>query len=394
MRKLVVAGAVITLVAGVACGNDDNKDKGSSAAPKTNTVGVQVDAKSTAFAAAFTAYFPNEVKVHPGDTVQFTEVFTGEPHSVVLGTLVQNGLTAYDTASAGKPPDSVDESTIPELAKIPDMLPDGPGDANQSTAQPCFLATGDPPGPGATACPKVAQPDFDGTQTVYSSGFLPDKATFDVKLASTIKPGTYRYMCALHRTSMQGKITVVAAGAAADTAATAKAAGDAAIQKSVAALQPVVTAANAATPDKAAAGLGAETAQDALATVFAPKDVSVPVGGSVTWTVFGPHTITFNATEALRTFISKAPDGAVHLNPQSFTPANSPGQPEQQGEPKAGPPKVVDAGKFDGTGLKNTGIILSFPPQLTAFKVTFTKAGTYQVRCLIHPDMEGSVKVG
>src|SRR5205823_4768778 len=127
-----------------------------------NVVNVQVDGKTTSFNLATTAYFPSEIKAHAGDTVHFTSVFTGEPHTVTFGTLVQQGLDAYDQAAKSNP--QVDDHTIPQLGKLPDMLPQGPGDANQATAQPCFLASGDPPGPGETPCPKRAQPDFTGTE--------------------------------------------------------------------------------------------------------------------------------------------------------------------------------------------------------------------------------------
>jgi len=61
-------------------------------------------------------------------------------------------------------------------AKIPQLFPQGPGDAFQSAANPCVQATGDP---GKAACPKQdPQPDFDGTQSFYNSGWLDSKARF------------------------------------------------------------------------------------------------------------------------------------------------------------------------------------------------------------------------
>jgi plastocyanin len=55
---------------------------------------------------------------------------------------------------------------------------------------------------------------------------------------------------------------------------------------------------------------------------------------------------------------------------------------------------VTDGGSFDGTGFRSTGLVLSFPPSLLGYKMTFTKAGTYGYVCLIHPGMTGSVVVG
>src|SRR5437870_5772060 len=99
VKRAVIIVLGLALVAG-ACG------KSNSA--KAATVGVQVDAKRAGLPVAFTAYFPDQVTVHAGDTVDFTEVFSGEPHTVTLGTLVSSGLDAYDKASVGKPPGSVD----------------------------------------------------------------------------------------------------------------------------------------------------------------------------------------------------------------------------------------------------------------------------------------------
>ena len=96
---------------------------------------VGVDAKNDTFPIAAVAYYPNELTVHPGDTVDFNSIFSGEPHTVTFGTLVDQGLPK------AKPTDTVEP---PELLKIPLMLPNGPGDAIQAAAQPCFLASGDP----------------------------------------------------------------------------------------------------------------------------------------------------------------------------------------------------------------------------------------------------------
>ena len=75
-------------------------------------------------------YYPNEFTVHAAATVDFNSVVSGEPHTVTFGTLVDQGL------AKAKPTDT-DEPA--ELKKIPPLRPDGPGDAIQASAQPCFL---------------------------------------------------------------------------------------------------------------------------------------------------------------------------------------------------------------------------------------------------------------
>src|SRR2546427_2666609 len=78
--RRVGAGAAVALLGGLlaSCGGG----------AKAETFPVQVDGKSSAFNFEATAYFPDQVTVHPGDTVDFTSVFRGEPHTVTFGTLV------------------------------------------------------------------------------------------------------------------------------------------------------------------------------------------------------------------------------------------------------------------------------------------------------------------
>ena len=54
----------------------------------------------------------------------------------------------------------------------------------------------------------------------------------------------------------------------------------------------------------------------------------------------------------------------------------------------------IDAGRWDGVGVRSTGLVGSYPPVLVTLRQTFTKAGTYPYRCLFHPAMAGAVKVG
>ncbi len=365
------------------------------------TFNVQVDGSSTAFNGAFTAYFPDQLSAHPGDTVQFRLVgkgYTGEPHTVTLGTLVNQGLDAAEKMGplAGGPL----ASEPPELRKLTPLIPEGPGDTFQSAAQACFLASGEPSLKPEVACSasQMVQPAFNGKQTFYNSGWLEADKVFQVKLSSDIVPGAYRYICLLHREGMTGKITVVAKSTPVQTPSEAEQKGNKQLAGLVTALGPAYEQLKGAKADAAWAGFGAQEVQNALIVEFSPKPISIPVGGSVTWTVLGPHTISFNAPQDAVGAGLRAPDGSVHLNVKLFSPAGWPGSPPPPANapppaPNA-PPTLIDAGKWDGTGFHNSGIIVSFPPALFAYKLTFTTAGTYKYQCLIHDKMEGAVKVG
>src|SRR3954452_11572258 len=130
MRKAILCVMVALLGVGAAsCGND----KKSSEA---QTRKVHVDWKTDKFNGAFLKYFPKQVTVRPGDTVDFEETWTGEPHTVTMGTLVDTAIKDVDAI----PPDQRQNPNTqppPSYAKLPTLLPED-GDFHQNAAQPCF----------------------------------------------------------------------------------------------------------------------------------------------------------------------------------------------------------------------------------------------------------------
>ncbi len=372
---------------------------GGGAAP--TSYDVQVDNKSTAFNFQATAYFPDALKVHPGDTIRFKAIDRGEPHTVTFGTMVDAAVASLAKRPApapnGPPP-----TETPELAKLPVLIGDPPAlPVAQAAAQPCYMAAGAPPADVKVACTKdqQTQKDFDGTQSYFNSGWLAPDQVFSLKLADTIKPGTYGFICLLHRDNMTGQLTVVDKGQPADTQDALKGRADKQLSDLVAKLKGAVDASSKATADRAQAGVLTPEAMNVQAPLFAPKEISIPVGGSVTWTILGPHTITFNPPQDAVGALMKGADGTVSLNGKALGPTGGPGQPppppgNAPPPPPNSPPILIDAGKWDGKGFHNSGIFVSFPPVLFAYKLTFTQAGTYPFRCVIHPDMEGTVKVG
>ena len=356
------------------------------------TYDVTVDNKASAFNFQATAYFPNELKAHPGDTIRFTSIDRGEPHTVTFGTLVD---AAVPKLKPGGPP------TL-EPFGLPDLIGGQPPAfvVSQAAAQPCFLASGAPPKSGACSKEQQTQPAFDGTQVFVNSGYLADKQVFALKLADSIKPGTYNFLCLLHGATMTGKLAVVDKSQATQTTDEVKAKATEQLNLKVQALQSSVDAAKSANAANAFAGIISEKVQDSQATLFGPTQLSIPLGGSVTWRLFGPHTISFNAPADATGVLVKAPDGGIGLNLKALAPVGWPGPPP----PPAGapppapnaPPQTIPltAPAWDGKGFHSSGLLLSFPPTFFSYKLTFTQAGTYPFKCVIHPDMEGTVKVG
>jgi plastocyanin len=358
------------------------------------TVQVGIDGTNDDFNATYFNYFPAKVTVHPGDTVRYKSAFRGEPHSITFGTDITALIDLFQSqppevqSGQSPPPDDVNTQFNDLSAKIPVMLPDGPGDANQNAVNPCFVQTGAIPTDTTKACPITSAPGpFDGTATFWNSGFLPDAATFDLQLSPDIKPGKYVGFCVLHQVAMISEIDVVAADEDVPSPDAVLAAGKQELNDLTTKASSAVTAALAAnTPGQVQAGVGGPDAPTVLATEFAPRDSTIKAGESVTWTINGPHTVSFNPPESARTIVTQSPDGAFHLVPDAFAPAGY-APPPPSDDPNA-PPPAYDAGTWNGTGFLNSGFMTA-----GTFKVTFSTAGTYAYVCLIHPDMKGTVTV-
>jgi plastocyanin len=393
MRRAILCVVVAVFSLGAAaCGSS-----GSSGA---QTRAVQVDNTTDKFNGSFLQYFPKDVAVHPGDTVDFHENWTGEPHTVTMGTLVEDGLKAVEAAG----PNAQNGPPPPAFAKLPTLLPEGPGDAHQNAAQPCFLPNGEPPSDENTACPKAQQTptDFTGTQAYYNSGFLPEGDTFKVKLSPDIKPGTYHYYCNLHGPEMSGTITVKAKDASVASSSESDSAGKKELADVV---NKLVGPTNDAKAGKFplpgitnVVGYGAQDVNNASVNEMIPATVKAKVGEKVPWDFIGFHTLSFGKLPfEPGKFMTKDANGAWHLNPQVVAPVGFPPPPQTpNGPPPSGPPPVinVDGGTYDGSAFKSTGAVGGDPSTgILQYNVTFTKAGSYPFVCLIHPKMGGVVEV-
>ena len=395
MRRTVLLLVAVVIVAS-GCAQDETAGEDLEG-PVTRT--VQVDGTPDDYGAFALAYFPNSVTVRPGDSVRFAQVWTGEPHSVTLGTLVDDTVGALRRLGP-------DAEPPPELAEaydeLPVMLPEGPGDANQAAVNPCYIeAGGEVPSEVTEPCDVREAPAFDGTQAYHSSGFIAPDEGVDITLSEDIEPGTYVYYCNLHELAMTGEI-VVTDDEEIPSQAEVDAARDEQLEQHFAPLTAAYTDdVRAGESDFGVlAGFGAD-GPPAGTVEFAPTELDVEAGASVTWTVFGPHTISFKVPAEAAALLAQAEDGTWHLNAEAGVPVGGPGQPpppegEQELPTEEGPPPEpvnVDGGSWDGEGFRSSGLFLSFPPNLFSYSLTFTEPGEYQYVCIVHPEMTGVVNV-
>lgn len=103
---------------------------------------------------------------------------------------------------------------------------------------------------------------------------------------------------------------------------------------------------------------------------FIPKPVAINVGDTVTWTVpsLEFHTVTFFSGAPNEGFVVMGPRGPM-INPVAAFPTGGP--------------------NYDGTGVVSSGLL----EKDQTFSLTFTKAGTYDYVCMVHPKMVAQVIV-
>jgi plastocyanin len=415
MRRLVAIGASLLLVAMVtsSCGGDG----GSSNSGEERT--VLVDYRHDEFASSFIHYYPSKITVRPGDRVTFRQSWTGEPHSVTMGKVVDDAFELApkveqyaneEEARAG----GLDEATISRavatFSKLPSMT-DQDNKIYQPGAQPCFVAdyddipnfsdAGEHPDPSAK-CPTAGkpQPAFNGRQGLYNSGFIPYQGsrgnTFELPIAEDATPGTYKYFCNDHYFSMNGTVEVVGKGKAIPSADEVRRQAQREIAKDASGpLAQVAKAEDGVFGDAKPPLIGLSTADDeefVSINEFFPRKVAAKVGEPVTWSAQGfVHTLSFNVPKYFPIFrVDKS--GKVTWDPKSYEPGawKVPAMPEGAGPEDPPPPRAVDVGEWNGGGgFHSSGLLVGGD----TFTVTFTKAGTYPFACVLHPQMVGTLVV-
>jgi plastocyanin len=302
---------------------------------------VDVDAKSTpAEKFQFSAFFPSDLKVNGGDTVRFRNRATEAPHTITFGVEADRSNQPTIVTDTGEnpvvlKPCDIDTAPTPKLLTCPDgeelSAFDGTGYWNSGFIQP------------ATA------PKSDGPKVV------------SLKLADDIPNGNYTYVCILHP-FMSGTIEVVdepgdrslvsdVRDGATESAADAR-------EEAEAFKEPTLE--RDGDDATVTAGWGNRVTS---VNRFGPKEIDVDPGTTVKWKIdnpYEPHNVTF--------------------------------EPAKDSSPFA--PGGVKAGGDYAGGLANSGLFgAEGTPFAGEFSLRFTKSGTYDYTCLLHPGMDGTVKV-
>ena len=430
MRRILLV--VVCLFAGAltSCGGDD----GSGASGDGEERSVLVDFRHDEFAAAFLQYYPEKLKIRPGDTIQFRQAWTGEPHSVTFGKVVDDFIEIFPKLQEFESPEAAreageSEETINELLEIYGRFPamtDGFKIADLG-AEPCYVddieeapVVRDVESDEVlldAKCPTKGrkQPAFNGRQALYNSGFIPYSGergnTFEVPIAADAEPGTYQYFCNYHFIFMGGSVEVVDKGAAipsqsevsrqarkeldADAANALKRVREAEGKRIGEKISETVQGPGGEKVNEVTlpiSGRATDQETPVIINEFFPRKVTAKVNEKVTWTFDGSlHTVSFNVPKYFPIF-TVADSGRVEWDAQAYEPV---GWDTVDFEPRSFgfeqvEPLTLDAGKWDGKGgFRSSGALL---PGDT-FAVTFTKAGTYPFACVLHPQMVGTLVV-
>lgn len=387
MRRLGVLAIVsVVFTALVGCGSSGHR-----------SYTIAVDHELNEFPSSYFGYFPRVVSVHAGDNIVFKQAWTGEPHTVTFGNAFKSLAAAVAPliTGSGQFNDAERQALSAATAQVPSVF-DANHTVNQTLATSCYVASGPIPTNGAV-CKRRSLPAFNGRETVFNSGFIPYQGTkgnsFGMTLADDIKPGDYFFYCALHGPTMGGFLRVVAKNTTAESTSGVRRRRDTEVSAATSRLRATHQSLHAVAGESADIIAGGFTASGAalqlpFGTVndFEPHTFQAKVGQAVTWFVpRGPgHTISFGAPKDLPSV--RIDPGGYQVNPKAFEAQGGPGYPSGHAATSTAD---VNGGNYDGSFFLSSG----FPYGPMRYSITFTKPGTYNYVCLLHPKMDGTVVV-
>ena len=365
--KIVVLLAVLLLLAAGCSGADTSEDQATPDAPEGTQEPPESETAQSEPAAqeAFTIvagsagegdqndvglfdFYPSEVQVHPGDTLEFKNGsgVIPVPHTVTLGAGADIG------------------------ANIPPPVAEGVG---QVPAVWGTCVSDEPLTPEDTSCPEgdaafpaegeTLEMDPFAEQGFYNSGIFDPGQAVVMPIAEDVAPGTHTFVCYLHPATMEMTVEVVDSDQPVQGQSDLDAAAQEAITADLADGAEAVAAAEEA--DRPAETVQAGSEQGAaVVTRFFPSEISVPAGSTVTWVNEGndPHVVALGE------------EYGPHA-PENFA------------------PPTIPPGEDYATGPAISGVFGNPPFPSTNYALRFPEPGRYTYLCPIHPGMAGVVEV-
>jgi plastocyanin len=139
-------------------------------------------------------------------------------------------------------------------------------------------------------------------------------------------------------------------------------------------------------------GAAQEEFQEAFgdANAYFRRTITIRRGDRVRWRNNGFHTVTFvpDGADTPPLFIPDTSSPITGSNDAAGSPFWFNGQPSLRFNPTAALPQ--GGGRFDPTELRNSGLPLG-PPE--PYRLRFNRKGTFDYLCIVHPGMEGKVRV-
>jgi plastocyanin len=322
---------------------------------------------------------------------------------------LDNPPAGKSVADATKP---IDEAANKAFEDVPFVFPeDNSNDLSQPVAQPCYLRTGMPPKDPKKACSKAQQrqPQFDGTNSFYSSGVIPYEGqsgnTFRMQLSKNIKPGSYLFYCAVHGPLQSVEVDVKPSSAKIPSEEDVVKQARKEIDEHIKPLDELWADAadgkitidqdgQKQTLEGPFAGISTPKEEHAAIADMAPKTFTVKAGQPIRWKMMGgQHTISFGVPPYFPP-IQFLKDGTVRINPKLSPPAGGAPKPPTQSEngpDGGGGIQKIDGGTYSGNGFWSTGFIGSDP--YLEYTLRIAKPGRYRYACMLHSGMVGNVVV-
>ncbi len=372
---------------------------------------------------SFNTFYPRNLEAHPGDTIIFT--LAPNPQALHAIHVLTVGMTSDEWYSGFSGGFLQSDPTRPGGWQTPYFGIEAASPCGRANQDPCLYNADD-----------IGSP---GLEFGLNSGVLINpppsggvgNTSFTITLDPALLPGPYYVTSDVDGATMNGRIDVVSAALPVQAAAEVEAAAQRQYEADLTALAGVdqwSTPAEAANPDgtktwQASAGLSVPDKPWLSINAFAPAQMAIIAGDTITWTNHGPgaaaHTITgFASTpDALPQDMQPYQPGCMNNGELQLPPAGSfpPdiwntcsgmdafGNPNQVNNLTEFSLPSAPSGDPYTDGERTSGILLSQEyldspigeglPFESSYSVTFPNPGTYFYHCALHPDMIGVVVV-